>query len=348
MITSEKLKTLRDDIKNGTSHSLNYLLSDDVQKTLSKNGIRIRKIFSPFMRFIYGFQSEYKFVLDSREKLSKSKLGKIFIVNHRQGDDMVFSAKAVGKSGYFVFGNPILACESLTNGFGLWSYGMIIVKRNDKKSRQSSIDKMKYVLENKGNIIIFPEGYWNLADDGQKDERHEADDHNSENWLIQDINIGVLRIAQELGCEIVPTILHYDEVKDMKCYAKRGKSFKISKNEDIFEKKQEILEYMYTTYYELMEKYSSYIREELESNGYSLKEQWELLKKKLISDCDIEKIGYKLDLKDEKKIGKAKVVNGVITNEDAFAHLENINYNVSNAYLLSKKLSGVKKEIKSY
>ena len=341
-----KLSSIVNDLKNDTAHSLNYLLSNEVQDTLSIYGIKIRKIFSPLMRFIYGFQSDYKFVLDSRDKLSKDKVGKIFVVNHRQGDDMVLSAKAVGKSGYFVFGNPTLAFESLANGFGLWSYGMILVKRDDKISRRASIEKMKYVLNNGGNIIIFPEGYWNITDNGQDDGRHKADDHNSENWFIQDFNIGVFRIAKELGCDIVPTILHYDEDNHMRCYAKRGKPFKVSKDDDVFYKKDEILEYMRTSYYELMEKYSYHIRKDLESNGLTLKQQWENLKETVISACDIDKANYKLDLEDEKRIGKAKVVNGVTTNEDAFRHLDKIHYTKENAYLLSKRLTG-RKIIKS-
>ena len=332
------------DIKNDKSHSLNYLLSNEVQETLSKRGIVIRKITAPLLRFIYGFQSDYKFVLDSREPLKYTKKGKIFIVNHRQGDDMVFSAKAVGKSGYFVFGNPILSLESLSNGYGLWMYGMILVERDKKESRKSCYEKMKYVIEHGGNVIIFPEGYWNLDDNGQKDLKHNADGHNSENWLIQDLNIGSLRLAQELGCEIVPTILHYDEIGKMKCYAKRGKSFTISKNDDIFKRKDEILEYMMNCYYELMEKYSSYSRKYLESNYGNLKEQWLELKKKLVSFCDIDSVGYKLDLTDEKLIGKAPVKEGITTNEEAFSHLENINYTKDNAFLLSKRLTGRNKK----
>jgi 1-acyl-sn-glycerol-3-phosphate acyltransferase len=203
---------------------------------------------------------------------------------------MVFSAKAVRKSGYFVFGNPTLACESLMNGFGLWSYGMILVKRDEKSSRQACMEKMRFLINNGANVIIFPEGYWNLADNGLKDEKHGADNHNSENWLIQDINIGVLRLAKELGCEIVPTILHYDEYNNMRCYARRGKAVSVSNTDDIFQKKDELLEIMDTMYYELMEKHSFYTRQQLEENNLSLKEQWELLKKKLISDCDIDKV----------------------------------------------------------
>lgn len=337
------MKNFIDDIKNDKAHSLNYLLSNDVQETLSKNGIIIRKIFAPLLRLIYGFQSDYKYVLDSKEPLKHTSKGRIFIVNHRQGDDMVFSAKTVGKSGYFVFGNSILSLESFANGYGLWAYGMILVERGIKESRKSCYDKMKYILENKGNIIIFPEGYWNLDDDGQKDLCHNADSHNSENWLIQDLNIGSIRLAQEMGCEIVPVILHYDEVGTMKCYAKRGKPFSVLKSDNIFEKKADILEYMTTCYFELMSKYSSYNRIELEKKYGNLKHYWENLKKELISNCDINSIGYKLDLADEKKIGKAPVKDGIITNEEAFEHLESIDYNINNAYLLSKKLTGSNK-----
>ena len=327
-----------DDIKNDRSHSLNYLLSNDVQETLSKSGIVVRKIFAPLLRFIYGFQSNYKYVLDSKEPLNHTSKGKIFIVNHRQGDDMVFSAKTVGRSGYFVFGNPTLSLESFTNGYGLWAYGMILVERGKKESRQSCYDKMKYILENKGNVIIFPEGYWNLDDNGQKDLKHNADSHNSENWLIQDLNIGSIRLAQEIGCEIVPIILHYDEVGEMKCYAKRGKSFSVSKSDNIFEKKAAILEYMTTCYFNLMSKYSSYNRDELEQKYGNIKEHWEKLKKELVSFCDIDSVGYKLDLTDEKKIGKAPVKEGVITNKEAFAHVKKLVPNRNSAFLFDKRI----------
>ena len=236
------------------------------------------------------------------------------MLNHRQGDDIVIGAKAVARSAYIVFGNPYLALET-NNGLGLWAYGMILLRRDVKSSRKAAYEKMKYVIEHGGNIIIYPEGYWNLDDNGEADECHAADAHNSENWLIQDINIGVVRLAQEIGCEIVPTVLHYDEVAVKQCWVWRGKALRVSVEDDIFEKKAALLEMMRTMYWELMEKNSSYKREKLEICGMTLKEQWELLKGELVSNCDIERIGYKLDLKDEKRIGKAKVVNAVVTKQ---------------------------------
>ena len=91
-----------------------------------------------------------------------------------------------------------------------------------------------------------------------------------------------------------------------------------------------------------MEKYSFYLRQELEADGVSMRERWEALKKDLIADCDIPRVGYKLDLANEKLIGKAKVANPVTTNEEAFEHLDHLIPSKENAFLLQKRLSGRK------
>jgi len=336
---SSKIGVLLKDLKDQSSHSVDYLLKSKVEETLSVKGIKIRKLFTPLLRFVFGFETKYKLMVDKRIPLEKSDKGRIYIVNHRQGDDIVLASKAIEDSGYFVFGNRYLSLDTI-NGFGLWGHGMILLDRDNKENRQSTYEKMRYVLENNGNIIIYPEGYWNLSDNGQKDSRHGADDHKSENWLIQDFNIGAFRLAQELGCDIVPVVLHYDEEKKKMCYAQIGGNFKINKDDDVFKKKDEIHTMMWTMYYELMEKYSFYKRNDLEKDGITLKEKWESLKEELLRVWDIPRTGYQLDLEDEKRIGKAKVVNPVITNEDAFSHLDDISYNEKNVYLLSKKLNG--------
>lgn len=337
----EILKKLKEDLKNGTSHSVDFLLSPSIEESLSKRGIKIRKIFAPLLRAVYLTQTKYKLIKENNPKKVKTTKGKIFVVNHRQGDDIVLGANAIGESGYIVFGNKYLALDT-TNGLGLWAYGMILLDRDNQENRKQTYNKMKYIIENGGNIIIYPEGYWNLDDNGLADERHGADNHNSENWLIQDINIGSLRLAQETGCAIIPTILHYDEVNGKKCYSQKGTEFYVSKEDDVFSKKDELLEIMWTMYYKLMAKYSTYSRIDLEKNGVTLKEQWETLKKELVADCDIQQTGYKLDLSDEKRIGKAKVAKPVTTNEEAFAHLDALVPSKENAFLLSKRLSGRK------
>ena len=337
----EILKQLKQDLKDGTSYSVDFLLKETVEETISDKGIKVRKVFAPLLRAVYLSQSKYKLVKDNSPKKIKTSTGKIFVVNHRQADDIVLGVNAIGEDGYIVFGNKDLVLET-TNGLGLWAYGMILLNRDNKDNRHSTYEKMKYVLEHGGNVIIYPEGYWNLADNGLADERHASDGHNSENWLIQDINIGAVRLAQELGCPIIPTILHYDETKGKKCYSEKGEPFYVGKDEDIFAKKDELVQRMTTMYWMLMEKYSRYSRKELEADGIPLREKWEALKKELIADCDIPRVNYKLDLENEKLIGKAKVAHPVVTNEEAFEHLDHLIPSKENAFLLRKRLPGRK------
>ena len=336
------LKQIERDLQNKTSYSVDYLLSNDIEETLSIRGIKVRKFLSPILRMIYKTQTTYKLIRNDDKKVSMVKGSKIFVINHRQADDIVLGANAVGENGYIVFGNKYLVFDT-TNGLGLWANGIILLDRDDKQSRQATYDKMKYILKNDGNIIIYPEGYWNLDDNGLSDRRHGADDHNSENWLIQDINIGVIRLAKELGCPIIPVILHYDETNEKICYSKKGKTIYVKEENDLFEKKDELVTEMQSVYFELMQKYSNYSRNYLERNEKKLKEQWLELKKQLVADCDIENTNYKLDLQNEKLIGKAKILNPVVSNEEAFEHLNQIQYNKNNAFLLCKKLTGRKK-----
>lgn len=319
----ERLKVLLKDIKEGTSYSVDFLLDESVEKTLSKKGIKIRKIFAPLLRVIYKTQSDYKLIVHKREKLDNDGKGKIFVLNHVQADDVVIGANLVAQSGYILFGNKYLALDT-PNGLGLWAYGMFLLDRDNPANRKSSYDKAKFVLENGGNVLFYPEGYWNLADDGKADARHGADARNSENWLIQNHNIGAYRLAQETGCQMVPTVMNYDEFGGKKCYGHRGKPFKISKTDDLFEKKDELEEIMRTMLYNLMDTYSHYTREELEAGGITMKEQWEKAKAEKIAACDIPRTGYKLDLADEKLIGKAKVLNPATTEEEAFAVIDKI------------------------
>ena len=329
------LCALLSDLKNGTSHSIQCLLENSVVQTLSNHGIKVRKFFAPLLRKMYVTQVDYRIVIEKREKLKRSRTGRIFALNHRQANDIVIGANAVNQSAYIVFGNPYLAFETL-NGLGLWAYGMILLKCDEITRRKAAYEKMKYVIEHGGNIIIFPEGYWNLDDNGQKHERHEADGHKSDYWLIQDINIGILRLVQETGCEIVPTILHYEEVNKKKCFVYRGKPFRISKEADIFAKKDELVGCMTDMYWYLMEKHSSYKRAELEADGMSLAEQWSTLKEGLRSACDIERIGYRLNLAEEKRIGKSKVAHSVVTPEEVFAQLSTLVPCRENAFLFQK------------
>ena len=82
------------DIAKGRSHCVSYLQKLDIEHTLSVRGIRTRKIFAPLLRLIYATQTKYRIIMDSRVKLPRSSKGRIFVINHRQADDIVIGAMA--------------------------------------------------------------------------------------------------------------------------------------------------------------------------------------------------------------------------------------------------------------
>ncbi len=78
------VRTIVKDLKNGTSHSVKFLLENDIETTLSKRGIKVRKLFGGLMRIIYLTQTDYRLIIERKERLGRSKKGRIFAINHRQ------------------------------------------------------------------------------------------------------------------------------------------------------------------------------------------------------------------------------------------------------------------------
>lgn len=84
------------DVAKGTSHCVSHLQKLDINSTLSARGIHIRKVFAPLLRLVYATQTKYRIIIDSRVELPQSSKGRIFVINHRQADDIVIGANAVG------------------------------------------------------------------------------------------------------------------------------------------------------------------------------------------------------------------------------------------------------------
>ncbi|MFI3250015.1 MAG: lysophospholipid acyltransferase family protein [Eubacteriales bacterium] len=336
----KKVLSVLDDLCHQRSHSLEFLFSDAVEDSVSTKGIKRRKPFSSTLAFAFRCSSAWKLRIISKEPLPKiNAKGRIYVFNHRQPDDVLFSCSLVDQGGFMVIGNKYSILEELT-AFTAWMHGVIAVDRSRKENRAAAYQKMKFVLEHGGNIILFPEGYLNILDDGLTKAGIGADGHNSETWLIQDFNIGVFRLAQETGCEIVPTIFHYDEIGKKTCYAKRSSPIKVQNDDDLFRKKDELMDIMRGELYELMETYSAYKREVLEQNGVSIKTQWEIVIAEILDYFEIKRLSYRLNMDEDRLVGKAPVKSPILPNEEAFEHLQNLNYTKENVFLLSKRNTG--------
>lgn len=328
-----KIKTFISDLKNGRSYSLKHLLNEEIEKNYHVSGIKLRKLIYPLAKVGFQIYAHNNLIIDKEEKLPKGP--KVYVVNHFNEDDTQIAGIFQGESAYILFGNDTLLFET-TNALKLSLVGMVPVIRDSKESKNLAYKKMNHIIKNGGNVVIWPEGYWNLADDGEKDARHGADSHDSRTWLMQDFYYGPLRLAQENDVPIVPIVLHYDNLKGNNCYAQRLKPFYVRKEDEIKIKKDELRQLMLDTKFFLMEKYSSYKKSDLLKNGISLENEWDKMKEKSTRGQDIERIGYKFSLEEEKLISKAPVLNPVVTPNEAFQNIENLEYDKDNAFLLKK------------
>ena len=67
------MSNILSDLKNETSQSIKYLSENNIDRTLSSQGIRIRKLLAPVLRKVYRTQTDYKIVIEKRERLEKAK-----------------------------------------------------------------------------------------------------------------------------------------------------------------------------------------------------------------------------------------------------------------------------------
>jgi 1-acyl-sn-glycerol-3-phosphate acyltransferase len=84
--------------------------------------------------------------------------------------------------------------------------GVIVVNRADKGSRTEAFDKMVAVLRKGGNVLMFPEGSWNLTP----------------NLLVQKLHWGAIKVAEQSNANVVPVAV---DIVDDDYYVIIGENF---------------------------------------------------------------------------------------------------------------------------
>lgn len=283
--------------------SLEYLLSNNPDEVLSKNGIKFRKLINPLFRNLVLLTTKNKLHIERKCNLP-TNVPIIFAPTHGFRDDIAFTVNAIGTHAYILYGSLLDFYYSI-DGIALWINGTILVNRKDKASRAASKLKMEKAQKLGANLILFPEGVWNKT----------------ENLIVQKLYPGIYDVAKETGAIIVPiaTILENNV-----CHAIIDEPFDIIKYERN-EGLNILRDKMATAKYELMEKYAHIERNKLEPvNKY-----WEKFLNELIAtanglyDYEIENSAQFID-KNE------------ITEKDAFAPFQNVEMTKENAKVLLK------------
>ena len=112
--------------------------------------------------------------------------------------------------------------------------GCIYVDRKSKKSGQNAFKQSVEGINKGYNMVIFPEGTWNLL----------------QSQPILPRKWGDIKIAQETGRPIIPIVMEYN---GKNCFAKTGNPIYINKNDNIQKCDEMLYDSMATLKYDIWE-----------------------------------------------------------------------------------------------
>lgn len=295
---------------------LKYLLANDPETTLSEKGMKVRKYLNKVIIPLAKATSMGNLVIERKAEIPQDQ-PIIYAATHVYKDDILNSFITINNSAYLLFANKTALLQT-SNGILLWLNGVIYVDRQDKKSREASKSKMKYVLNQGGNVLMYPEGMWNIED----------------NILIEQLNMGIYDVAKETKALVAPLILHVD---GKKCYSILESAYDMTN----MEKKEALIDLrdrLATAKFELIEKYSNFAnqpRSEFEQEK-TLKQQWD---EWVVN----EKKRTKVFFEEEERAGLFRD-HSIVSEEEVFACLDNVEMNHNNAFLLNSGKKYVKRK----
>lgn len=221
----------------------------------------------------------------------------IFAVNHSCKYDIPYVLESLSQSAYVIVGKQPL---KLLDRFSFMLNGVVWVDRKNSVDKKASVAKMKKLLCNGANLVIFPEGTWNLTPSKP----------------MLPLYWGIVDIARYSCKPIVPIVLEYT---DSKCYVAFGERMQVVGDDDKGKKIKEINDQLSTLKWTIWEQFPD--------TGYNTLEEWNTELHNRLSEYP------KLNYKYENSVIR-KEYDMV---EEVFEHLMKLTPNSNNAFLFSKR-----------
>ena len=190
--------------------------------------------------------------------------------------------------------------------YGLKLNGVIPLETKNKQDRKIAYNRAIELLNNGGNLLIYPEGAWNVTP----------------NEMVMKIFTGTVRMAKETGVDIIPiAVEQYDNV----FYFNVGKNYSIDKNTNLSltELNEDLRDKLATLKWEIMETQPKLDRAKV-TDDYL-----DIFQSEIVNRCNY---GYGFSLEDA--ISESFHDKNITKPEEAFAHLQEIEYDINNAFLL--------------
>ena len=274
--------------------------------------IELRKKIHPLINLILKIDqllSKENNIIISNMNNANPKKPKIFACTHIGGNDIQRTFQIIKEPAYLMLGDPGILYK-MPIYQALKMNGVIPLETKNKIDRKIAYNRSIELLNNGGNLLIYPEGAWNV----------------SPNEIVMKTFTGTVRMARETGVEIVPIGV---EQYEKSFYFNIGKNYKIDsqslKSDE--ELNIELRNKLATLKWEIMEMQPTFKREKISENYLNY------FQAEIIGRCNY---GYGFSLEDA--ISESFHDKNIITEEEAFNHLNNIKYNKNNVFLLKSKV----------
>lgn len=271
-------------------------------------GIEIRKKLHPLIDLILKIDqilSKEEIVVISNKSIVKSNEPKIFACTHIGGNDIQRTFQVINEPAYLMLGDPGILYR-MPIYYGLKLNGVIPLETKNRQDRKIAYSRAIELLNNGGNLLIYPEGAWNVTP----------------NEIVMKTFTGTVRMAKETGVDIVPiAVEQYDNV----FYFNVGENYNIDKNIGVTDEElnADLRDKLATLKWEIMETQPKLDRSKV-TDDYL-----DIFQSEIVGRCNY---GYGFSLEDA--ISESFHDKNITKPEDAFAHLQNIEINSDNAFLL--------------
>lgn len=274
-------------------------------------GIQLRKHLHFLVSAILKIDehgSKEKIVILKDEHNIDSKKARIYACNHIGGNDIQRAFQVIKEPAYLMLGDPGILYR-MPIYYGLLLNGVIPLETTDREDRQIAYRRAIELLKKGGNLLIFPEGAWNVTP----------------NLPVMKTFTGTVRMAQETGCEIIPlAVQQYGNI----FYFNIGKNYLIADSckKTVEALNAELRDKLATLTWEIMALFPPLSRSEL-PEGYMDKFQTEI-----VNRCNF---GYGFTLQDA--INESFYDKSITDYKEVFAHLEHLSLCRENAFLFRSR-----------
>lgn len=278
------------------------MINKDLRESYTE---KLRKVIHPFVIKVLSIRRSFK--LEVVGTIPKNQQF-IFVANHWCIDDIPTAGEVIGSHFYVLVSNE----DRYTfDGLALELNGVVWTNRMDKSERGRAKNDLLRHLKLGHNILMYPEGTWNL----------------SPNLPMLTMNYGCISMSLETGVPILPIYLHFkDDVCKVEInepfYATEDKVYSISRLRDI----------MATSAWNFYEQEDVITRNELNTNYWE-----ENIAKRYAKYSRARKDPVGVRQFESHCIYRPK---GQVTYEEAFSHLNTIIPTEQNLFLFNKRLKG--------